>query len=75
MAIGDYYYWRFKKYPIDNWGEQSKYYRKKCKLLSVGNKNSVLIEFEDGYKVITSRMGLLKIKNTKQLELFDGEKK
>lgn len=72
MSIGDFYKWGFRKYPIFNWNETSKYYGKRCKLLNVGNKNSVLIQFDDGYKVITTRMGLRKIKNTNQLELFGG---
>lgn len=27
----------------------------RCRIVAVGAKNSALIEFEDGYKVITSR--------------------
>lgn len=30
----------------------------KCRILARGTKNSVLLEFEDGYKVVTSRHGL-----------------
>jgi len=34
------------------------YRGKACKLLKVGKLNNVLIEFEDGFKVITNRRGL-----------------
>lgn len=30
----------------------------RCELLKVGKRNSVLIRFEDGFQVVTSRMGL-----------------
>lgn len=72
MAINDYYYWRFKKYPIEIWGETSKYYGLRCKLLAVGKKNNILIEFDDGKRFITNRRGIKKIKDTRQLELFKG---
>lgn len=33
-----------------------------CKVLAHGKMNSVLVQFEDGYKVITSRYAVRKIK-------------
>jgi len=32
-----------------------------CRVLARGNMNSILIEFEDGYKVITSRYAIRRI--------------
>jgi hypothetical protein len=33
----------------------------RCKVLARGRMNSILVEFEDGYKVITSRYAVRKI--------------
>lgn len=33
-----------------------------CKVLVRGAKNSILVEFEDGYKVVTSRFAVRKVK-------------
>jgi len=33
-----------------------------CRVLARGNMNSILVEFEDGYKVITSRFAVRKKK-------------
>ena len=42
------YYWFWKaKLPERN--------KEKCRVMSRGKMNSILIEFQDGYKVITSR--------------------
>lgn len=35
---------------------------RRCKVLARGTKNSVLVEFEDGYKAVVSRYALRKIK-------------
>jgi hypothetical protein len=35
----------------------------RCRLLKVGGRNSVLIEFDDGHQVITDRRGLRKVKD------------
>jgi len=40
--------WRWKKWLPDRFGQL-------CRVLAVGKLNSALVEFEDGYKVITSR--------------------
>ncbi|MGZ6652278.1 MAG: hypothetical protein ACXVHB_33260 [Solirubrobacteraceae bacterium] len=37
----------------------------RCRLLAVGTLNSVLIEFEDGHRTVTCRMGLRKPNQTK----------
>jgi hypothetical protein len=34
----------------------------KCRVLARGKKNNILVEFEDGYKVITSRYAVRLIK-------------
>ena len=34
-----------------------------CRVLVRGKKNSVLVEFEDGYKVVTSRYAVRKAHN------------
>lgn len=45
------YYWFWKcKLPERN--------KKKCRVLTRGKMNSILVEFEDGYKVITSRFAV-----------------
>ena len=35
-----------------------------CRVLARGKKNSILVEFEDGYRVITSRFAVRKISGT-----------
>jgi len=42
------YYWRVKTRLPERKGQP-------CKVLMRGKKNSCLVEFEDGHKVITSR--------------------
>jgi len=42
------YYWRIKKQLPER-------FKTRCRLLASGKMNSVLIEFEDGLKVITNR--------------------
>lgn len=37
-------------------------YNKRCRIISHGKKNSVLIYFEDGHKEVTSRWAVRKIK-------------
>lgn len=49
-----YWFWKVKL-PERN--------RQKCRVLKRGGKNSILIEFEDGYKVITSRYAVRKLKD------------
>lgn len=34
----------------------------RCRLLAVGKKNSALVEFEDGFRVLTSRYAVRKAK-------------
>jgi hypothetical protein len=36
----------------------------RCRILARGSRNSVAVEFEDGYRVITSRWAVRKIKET-----------
>lgn len=48
-------HWTYK------WGNnetRAEYKGKPCRLLAHGKKNSVLVEFEDGHKMITSRYAL-----------------
>lgn len=41
-------YWRIRKWLPDRWGQP-------CRVVARGRLNSALIEFADGYRVITSR--------------------
>lgn len=50
------YYWRVKTRLPERQGA-------KCKVLARGKMNSCLVEFEDGYKVITSRNYIRRIKS------------
>lgn len=49
------YYWRVRTRLPERFGQ-------KCAVLARGKKNSCLVEFEDGYKVVTSRNYIRKIK-------------
>jgi hypothetical protein len=42
------YYWRVRTRLADRFGRF-------CRVLVWGGKNSCLVEFEDGYRVVTSR--------------------
>jgi hypothetical protein len=42
------YMWRWRKRLGERYGQR-------CRILARGSKNSVLVEFEDGYRVLTSR--------------------
>jgi len=43
---------------------RKKYYKQLCHLIATGKANSVLIEFGDGHKMITSRNAIRKISST-----------
>lgn len=45
------YIYRWKKYLPE-------YYGKRCRLLVAGSKNSILIEFENGHQMVTSRYSI-----------------
>lgn len=51
MTIEFPYRWYWKKYMPDRFGQH-------CRILATGKKDSVLLEFEDGWKVITIRYGV-----------------
>ena len=51
------HYYNWKNYPI-----REKYYKKRCRVISRGKMNSVLVEFEDGHRMIISRYAIRKIK-------------
>jgi hypothetical protein len=38
----------------------------KCRVLTRGKMNSILVEFEDGHRVVTSRFAVRKIKDDRQ---------
>lgn len=40
--------WRIRKYLPERFGQR-------CRVLAVGKRNSALVEFEDGWKVLTIR--------------------
>jgi hypothetical protein len=42
------HYWRVRTRLPERFGQA-------CRVLVTGRKNSVLVQFEDGYKVVTSR--------------------
>lgn len=46
--------WHWRKYLGDRNGQL-------CRVLAVGRMNSALIQFEDGYKVLSSRYAVRKI--------------
>jgi hypothetical protein len=50
--------WYWKKWLPERNGES-------CKIISRGRMNSALVEFEDGFKVITSRYAVRKVKNSR----------
>lgn len=49
------YYWRVRTRLPERFGQR-------CKVLVRGKMNSCLVEFADGYKVVTSRNYVRKIK-------------
>jgi hypothetical protein len=70
QEAGSMMYWRVRVRLPERFGQP-------CKVLAFGKMNSALVEFEDGYKVITSRWYVSsiqpKIPTTKQLSLFSGD--
>lgn len=46
--------WRWRKYLPGRFGLQ-------CRVVKTGRMNSALVEFEDGYRVITSRYAVKKL--------------
>jgi hypothetical protein len=51
--------WYWKKWLPDRKGQA-------CRIISRGKMNSALVEFEDGFKVITSRYAVRKVKNSRK---------
>jgi hypothetical protein len=49
------HYWRIRKFYPERFGQP-------CRVLARGRMNSILIEFADGYKMITSRWFVRRIK-------------
>ena len=47
--------WRIRKWLPDRFGQR-------CRILATGSMNSVLLEFEDGFRVVTIRYFIRKIK-------------
>jgi len=58
-----YWYWK-SKLPERN--------GQKCKVIKRGKKNSILIEFEDGYKVVTSRFAVRQSNPTYKKKINEG---
>ncbi|HEY9678619.1 MAG TPA: hypothetical protein V6C76_11455 [Drouetiella sp.] len=50
------YYWRVKTRLPERFGQR-------CRVLVRGKMNNCLVEFEDGYKVVTSRNYVRKVKS------------
>lgn len=49
------HYWRVKARLPERFGQ-------KCRLIACGRLNSALVEFEDGFKVVTCRYYVRKLK-------------
>lgn len=66
------YWWAWDKWPAkaDAWapGERK---GQRCRLLAVGRRNAVAVEFEDGTRCVTLRYGL---RRKKPKERKDGKK-
>lgn len=61
------WWWRPQPIPgrvVDRKGQR-------CRVLAHGSMNSVLVEFEDGYKVVTSRYAVRLAKVERQQALFE----
>jgi hypothetical protein len=56
------YVWAWDRYRCFEWNIPGGYKGKRCRLLASTRMNSVAIEFEDGYRTITSRNGLKRAK-------------
>jgi hypothetical protein len=52
------YRWHWRKWPTDAWGKPGTRKGQPCRLLAVGSRNAVLVEFDDGARYVTSRYGL-----------------
>lgn len=48
------HFWRWRKYLGERHGEP-------CRVLAVGRMNSALIEFADGFRVVSSRYAVRKL--------------
>lgn len=58
--------WHWRKWLPNRHGQL-------CRVLATGRKNSALVEFEDGHKVITSRYAVRKVPNAALAERGDGK--
>jgi hypothetical protein len=73
------YVWAWDRYPCFAWNLPEGYKGKRCRLLVTSTRmNSAAIEFEDGYRTITSRNGLKRAKegdapSNPQLTLLEEE--
>jgi len=52
------YYWRIRKWLPERFGQL-------CRILARGKMNSIIVEFEDGFRVCTSRYFVRKFKAVK----------
>lgn len=52
------HYWRIRKYLPERFGQH-------CRVLATGKKNTVLIEFADGWRVVTIRYFVRRLKQTR----------
>lgn len=46
--------WRWRKWLPERYGQH-------CRVVATGRMNSILVEFEDGYKVVSSRYAVRKL--------------
>ena len=58
------YVWYWRKWPRDSWHniacEESRYKGMFCKVLCRGRNGNILVEFADGYQVVTPRHAVRK---------------
>ncbi len=57
------YRWAWRQKPLADRGTPSRVFDRdrkgeRCRVVARGEMNSAVIEFEDGYRVVTSRNGL-----------------
>jgi hypothetical protein len=60
------WYWRA------NWMRRIERKGERCRVLVRGAKNSVLVEFEDGFRVVTSRYAVRRINGERKADAVGG---
>lgn len=64
MIYDHVWYWRTR--PLCSWTCTHAHRKgQRCRVLARGSMNSILVEFEDGYRVVTSRYAVRRAKETR----------